>query len=300
MTPVNYFLGVDGGGTGCRARLRNRDGRILGESNGGPGNIRLGLDLVWGNISAAIEQVFATAGLGISAKAETAIALGLAGVLSTADSERVASHDHDFASITVVSDAQIACIGAFSGRDGAILISGTGCAAYAWLGDVGTPMFGWGFDIDDRGSAADMGRKSVRAAIDAFDGLGEKSPFTDEILAALGGTQASVVTWVSDAVPHSFGRLAPIAMHHARLGDAAAQVVVARVVADIEVRLRRLNQMGAERISLMGGLAEQIVPLLSSAVTPLLAVPEKDAADGAIFLARRTVEKQQMFTEKLK
>ena len=46
------FLGIDGGGTKCRARLRNAQGDLLGEGTGGPSNIRLDPELVWNQASA--------------------------------------------------------------------------------------------------------------------------------------------------------------------------------------------------------------------------------------------------------
>ena len=33
------YLGIDGGGTRCRARLRDGEGRLLGEAEGGLANI---------------------------------------------------------------------------------------------------------------------------------------------------------------------------------------------------------------------------------------------------------------------
>ena len=33
------FLGIDGGGSKCRARIRDDGGRLLGEGAGGPANI---------------------------------------------------------------------------------------------------------------------------------------------------------------------------------------------------------------------------------------------------------------------
>ena len=38
------FLGVDGGGTRCRARLADLSGKILGEGSAGPANIRFGIE----------------------------------------------------------------------------------------------------------------------------------------------------------------------------------------------------------------------------------------------------------------
>jgi len=44
MNEMTLLLGVDGGGTRCRARLTTWSGKILGESVAGPANIRLGIE----------------------------------------------------------------------------------------------------------------------------------------------------------------------------------------------------------------------------------------------------------------
>ncbi|MDE1150555.1 MAG: BadF/BadG/BcrA/BcrD ATPase family protein [Azospirillaceae bacterium] len=77
-TPL-YFLGIDGGGTKCRARLRDARGALLGEGLGGPANIRLGLDLAWGSILDAADGALAQAGLDRDALDQTHAGLGLAG-----------------------------------------------------------------------------------------------------------------------------------------------------------------------------------------------------------------------------
>jgi glucosamine kinase len=61
-TPL-YYIGIDGGGTKCRARLKNRAGKILGEGLGGASNIRLGLVTVWQNIMVAVDEALAQAQL---------------------------------------------------------------------------------------------------------------------------------------------------------------------------------------------------------------------------------------------
>ncbi|MET0529639.1 MAG: BadF/BadG/BcrA/BcrD ATPase family protein, partial [Microvirga sp.] len=57
------FLGIDGGGTKCRARLRDAKGNLLGEGTGGPSNIRLDPDVVWASILTACRETLAQAGL---------------------------------------------------------------------------------------------------------------------------------------------------------------------------------------------------------------------------------------------
>jgi len=44
MNDTLLLLGVDGGGTQCRARLCAPSGTMLGEGRAGPANIHLGLD----------------------------------------------------------------------------------------------------------------------------------------------------------------------------------------------------------------------------------------------------------------
>ncbi len=38
------FAGVDGGGTGCRARIEDAGGRVLGSGIAGPASLRLGVE----------------------------------------------------------------------------------------------------------------------------------------------------------------------------------------------------------------------------------------------------------------
>jgi glucosamine kinase len=38
---AHYFMGVDGGGTGCRARIEDEAGTVLGQGLSGPATTRL-------------------------------------------------------------------------------------------------------------------------------------------------------------------------------------------------------------------------------------------------------------------
>jgi len=58
-----HFLGVDGGGTSCRARLADAAGAVLGTGAAGPANIRLGLEAAFGAVREATRQCLAEAGL---------------------------------------------------------------------------------------------------------------------------------------------------------------------------------------------------------------------------------------------
>src|SRR2546427_4189442 len=75
-----YLIGIDGGGTGTRARLTDRAGRVLGHGGAGPSGLSLSVDAAWAHIDLAIARCFASAGLPVAAARECALRLGLAGV----------------------------------------------------------------------------------------------------------------------------------------------------------------------------------------------------------------------------
>ncbi|HEV2675833.1 MAG TPA: BadF/BadG/BcrA/BcrD ATPase family protein [Aliidongia sp.] len=283
----NLYLGVDGGGTGCRVRLVDSAGRHLGDGKAGAANIRLGLDVSWGQILQATDQALAAAGLDREALPRIHAGLGLAGITGPGEAARVIASAPPFGGIAAETDAHTACLGAFGGRDGAILILGTGSAGYARVGGVSHPIGGWGFEISDDGSGAQIGREAVRAAVRAYDGLGPASDFTRAVMVRLGGHPPDVVAWVNDARPGDYGSLSPMTFNHATAGDPVAMTLVRQAVGHVDTFVDRLMALGAGRIALMGGLAGVLEPWLSPRILAVLAKPEGDAMDGAVLLARR-------------
>jgi glucosamine kinase len=68
---VNYFLGVDAGGSHCRARVTVKYGHVLGAASRGAANARIGLEKLTPTLLAVVEEAFSTAGLSTAAMAET-------------------------------------------------------------------------------------------------------------------------------------------------------------------------------------------------------------------------------------
>ncbi|MDE1148613.1 MAG: BadF/BadG/BcrA/BcrD ATPase family protein [Azospirillaceae bacterium] len=286
------FMGVDGGGTGCRVRLSNADGDRLGEGQGSAANIRLGLEVSWGAILVAADQALAQASLTRSAFPRIHVGLGLAGICKPADERAVegaatACAGQPFASTSARNDAHTACLGAFEGEDGAILIAGTGSIGYALVGGVGRPIGGWGFEVSDEGSGAYLGREAVRAALRGHDGLGPDSAFTRHVMERIGGDPAAVVAWVGAAKPGDYGTFAPLTLDFAAAGDAVAASLVAESADRLTTHVRRLVELGAPRVCMMGGLAPVIEPWMAPWARRLLVPARGDALDGGLWLARQ-------------
>ncbi len=145
MTTARFFLGVDGGATRCRARLRDSSGRELGHGLGPSANIYVDFDDAIRVVRETIESVIA-AGV---ARQEIAVGLGLAGVSEDKEAERIAAALPDFARVVTVNDAVAACVGANGLGDGGLIIAGTGSAGIARVGATTTIIGGRGFQLGD-------------------------------------------------------------------------------------------------------------------------------------------------------
>lgn len=286
MTVGPLFLGVDGGGSGCRARLADAEGRVLGEGRSGPANLTTGFDAAIAAVDEAWRRAFVAAGVDVAAAARTHVAIGLAGAAALGDGTRVAALAFPFASVTVRSDSEIACLGAHGGAPGALVVLGTGSQAILVDGSGVTRFGGWGFALSDDGSGAVLGRTAARRALLGHEGIEAATPFTAAVMDRFDGLPTRMLDFALQARPADFAALAPMVFDHAAAGDAAAVVLRDAAVADVEKLLDRLVRAAAPRIALSGGLADSYRPLLSGRFTALLRPAEGDALDGALALAK--------------
>src|SRR5260370_39980549 len=124
LAAARFFLGVDGGATRCRARLRDSSGRELRHCVGPASNIYIDFDAA---MRVARERINSAIAAG-AARQEIAVGLGLAGVSEDREAERVAAALPDFARVVVVNDAVAACVAANGLGDGGLIIARTGSA----------------------------------------------------------------------------------------------------------------------------------------------------------------------------
>ena len=77
--PGALFVGVDGGGTGCRARIEDAEGSLLGTGIAGPAALRIGVDRALAEVEKACRVALEEAGLGSNVLGSVHAAVGLAG-----------------------------------------------------------------------------------------------------------------------------------------------------------------------------------------------------------------------------
>ncbi len=291
MTHAPLFLGVDGGATRCRARLRDAEGTALAEAVGAAANIHVDFAAAVAAVRAVVDEVVQRGG--DCDRGLIAMGLGLAGFKQGSDQTRVAAAFPGFRLVCAANDAATACIGAHAGADGGLVIAGTGSAAIARVEGKETIIGGRGFALGDDGSGSHIGFHALRAAMRAYDGLQPASALTDDIVAEFGGDPVAMMNWARDAKPGDFGAFAPRVFKHAATHDRNALEIVNAAAHAIGALTRRVVALGAERVALVGGVGDAMRPYFEPDVAARLSTPLYDPTDGAILLVGGAVAAQR-------
>ena len=289
--PGPLFVGVDGGGTGCRARVEDAEGHLLGTGIAGPAALRLGIDRALAEVEKACRSALEEAGLDAGALNSLHAAVGLAGIGRKGALEQLVTRPHPFRSVLYVHDATIACLGAHAGRDGGIVIVGTGSVGFALVEGREFRVGGYGFPISDEGSGADLGLHAIRIALRAHDGRAVGTNLTRDVMLRFNDDPFNAVSWMDHATATDYATFAPLVMRHADDGDPSARRIVRDAAEQLDELVRRLSECGAARIALLGGLASSMHPWLAPDVQRRLVPVEGDAVDGALRLARQAAMK---------
>ena len=274
---MGLYLGIDGGGTGCRAAISDATGRILGRAQGGPANINVDLDGAVAGILAAATGAMAQAGAG---PRDLVAVLGLAGG-GMAAAARAAESRLPFARSLVVNDAVTAARGALGSEDGILVAVGTGSVFAVQRGGVLTQRGGRGFLMGDEGGGAVLGRSLLSEAMRAGDGFAPDSPLLADLRSELGGFEG-IIAFGNRAAPADFAAMARRLVHHR--DDPAAARILEDATARIAHAVAVLQQGGTLPVTCTGGLGPFYAERLARDWT--IRPPRGDGTDGALAMAR--------------
>lgn len=280
------LLGIDGGGTHCRARLTTFAGQILGEAVTGPANLRLGLGTSFSSVFEAVGQCLDRSKLPQATLGRTVACLALAGASEPRHLAAAQGQKHPFHKTVVTTDAHAACIGAHGERDGGIIVAGTGTVGWSIVDGQTYRVGGWGLPLSDEGSGAWLGAEALRRVLWAWDGRIPWTPLLRSLFANFDNDPHAIVDWSAAASPRDFGSLTQAVVDHATRGDAVATELMQLAAAHIDTLAARLVASGATRLVLVGGFGPSLKPWLAANTLSHLVEPEGDALDGALRLAR--------------
>lgn len=242
---MQFFLGLDGGGTGCRAVLSDRDGRILGRGEGGPANINSDRD-------GALEAIMDTArqAMGERMANDVAACLGLAGANISGARDWLGPM-LPFGRVRVVHDAVTAVAGALGEGDGIVAAIGTGSVFSRQIGRDVETIGGWGPVLGDEAGGAWMGKLLLTLTLRTQDGLVDATPLTLAVLDHLGGPQ-QIVGLARTASGAEFARVTRLMLEYP--GDPVAERVLDAACDYVVQAITRLQGARDLPVTFTGGL----------------------------------------------
>jgi N-acetylglucosamine kinase-like BadF-type ATPase len=212
----------------------------------------------------------------------------------------------DSPELIVTHDAAIALAGALDGHPGIVVIAGTGSLAFGRNSAGETARAGgWGYIFGDEGSAFDIARQGLRAALREHEGWGPRTALTPALVAATGAAEPNQMLhlfYTPDWPRPRVAELAQVVGRIAEEGDPVAREILrnsARQLADLVRAVRRqlFSDEEPARVSWTGGVFTN--PILSELFRESIApngnadghnqcvAPRHSAAIGALLVAWR-------------
>ncbi len=285
---VHYVAGVDGGGTGTRARLQSVEGALLGQGEAGPSGLGQGVAQAWRHVMQALDAAFAAAGLPPAPPVHVALGLGLAGAGVAAQREAFLRADPGYALCVLDNDGVTQLLGAHGGGPGLVVAAGTGSVAAACYADGRTAQAGgWGFPVGDEGSGAWLGLRAMQHTMAVLDGREAPTLLSQTVFDQVGSTASALLAWCAQAAAPQYAHLAPLVFAEAERGDVTAQALL-QAAADELQRLVQALQAGQPPLPVVasGSVGVRLAALWPAALRERVVPAEGDSAHGALLLVR--------------
>lgn len=264
------FLGLDAGQSSTTALIADTTGRVIGTGVGGPCDhvgTQEGRARFREGIGGAVRAALANAGLSEGTQF-VAACLGISGGPDDKESlvrEIVSAHK-----ISLVTDAHVALTGALAGEPGVIAIAGTGSMILGRnITGKTARAGGWGYVFGDEGSAFDIVRQALRAALRNEEGWGPATNLIEILRHATGATSMNDLlhNFYSPQYPHMrIASFAKFVDQAAAQGDTVAQDILknaAQALAIFVAAARRqlFQNSDAPKVSYVGGVFESRIVL---------------------------------------
>ncbi|MEP6756296.1 MAG: BadF/BadG/BcrA/BcrD ATPase family protein [Chthonomonadales bacterium] len=228
---MQYFLGIDGGGTKTAALLLDSSNKTVGVGKGGPCNIAVvAPETAFEAVKQAVNEAINCAS--IATPNILSVVAAVAGYTARSQREALISNLEAMfpdASVEVIPDFQGAWWGATDGKPGVIVSAGTGAVAYGRdENGIDSRADGWGFLFGDSGSGFDIGRRGADLALKQLQSGERLSPLSMRLLAEIHAISLDdLIDWAyRDFSPAKIASLAPVIGQFADEGDREAIAIV--------------------------------------------------------------------------
>ena len=286
-----HIIGVDGGGTGCRAAIAAQDGTILGQASAGQANVATDANQAIANVRQAVLAAAQLAGVDESALDAAVFHVGLAGVLTESDADRVA-RGLPGRTCKVTDDRVTSVAGALGSRDGALLSVGTGTIIAMKRGKTLRYVGGWGLQVADQASGAWLGRGLLERVLLCHDGMEAHSDLTRATFADFDSAPNKIVSFANNARPGDYAELAPSILSAAKTDDPNGRALLQAGADFLDRALDSLGFSDNDVLCLSGGVGPHYAGYLRPAFRNRIRPPAGNALDGALGLARAVLDER--------
>lgn len=290
------IIGIDGGGTRTRFTLFNERGQAVAEAAGPSCHVlQTDKETAIHILREGIKQ--------LNPDGESFISAGLAGYGQDPFYRKKIEEicDEAFDSPYILhNDIETAFEGALDGRDGIVVIAGTGSIAFSRKDGKTRRCGGWGMNLGDEGSAWWIAKMLLNEFTKQSDGRKDKTILYEMVRKALNLKEDyELIAVMNDAVRGSrteTARLAKTAYEAAVAGDEAAVSVYRKAADEIASMIRTLQEDfgGETEVSYIGGVfqAQELIldPLRAQLENCTLHAPVHKPEYGAFLLAKQFLE----------
>jgi len=285
------IIGVDGGGTGCRAAIGTPNDGVLARAEGERTNVASDFALSIKNITSTVEAAAERADVPRDELSKATAHIGVAGLLGPKERAQIVSA-LPYLSITVTDDRPTAVTGALGGQDGYLLSLGAGTITAASTSGIFTYVGGWGFAVADQASGAWLGRAALEQVMLCHDGLADHTPLTRGLLSKFDDDPNAIVAFSMAAKPGGFATLAPEIIAGARALDPWGQSIMEKGADYLTRCLTRLGFLPGDTLCLTGGVGPHYADYLAAVFLSGRIESRGSALDGAFQLARSNLVNQ--------
>ncbi|MEP1447851.1 MAG: BadF/BadG/BcrA/BcrD ATPase family protein [Paraglaciecola sp.] len=283
---MDIFLGIDGGGTKCKARLEDAQGNFLAEATAGPANAARNLTGSVKAVLEATEKAIAKANIKGLTLNHIHAGIGLAGINIPKIKQLFLKQSLPFASWHLTTDLHIACLGAHLGQDGAIVIVGTGSSGIATFDGLQLEVGGHGFVVGDKGSGAWLGKMAISLCLEMLDGIIPRNQLCDQVMKQLNCVKPyDLVSLTLEAKPAFYASIAPFILQLAANQQQDALELVKQGATYVNKLCHRLL-INSHRLSLIGGITQPLMPYLDSQLQNMIEPAKASPEQGAILYSK--------------
>ena len=258
----DYVIGIDAGGTKSRACAFDLQGNLLLHHVTGQGNFLSNSEQAWDHVISAADACITDMG-----KSPKYLALGAAGLYGSGLEHSLEENlkNRYGCSSKAVDDGTMALYGSLKGKDGILVIAGTGSVVYGKSGGTILRTGGWGQILDDRGSGYEIALNGLKELVWGYDAGRKMSLMEKELLKQTGCSSIhGLPAYLKNASKKEVGALARIVCLHSEKGDKKARQILNNAgqnLAEMAMNAAKRLKLEKPAVAVSGSILKKCQPV---------------------------------------